>query len=56
MMVTMVGTVSQMLTSQHFYRKMYSLEDMDDMEFQKHMRKKLSTHLKNLFKQMITNE
>lgn len=56
MMVTMVGTVSQMLTSQHFYRKMYSLEDMDELEFQKHIRKKLSTHLKNLFKQMITNE
>ncbi len=56
MMTTMVGTVSQMLTSQHFYRTLNNMEHMDDMEFQRHIRKKLSTHLKNLFKQMITNE
>lgn len=56
MMTTMVGTVSQMLTSQHFYRSLNNMEHMDDMEFQRHIRKKLSTHLKNLFKQMITNE
>lgn len=56
MMTTMVGTVSQMITSQHFYKSLNNMEYMDDMEFQKYIRKKLSTHLKNLFKQMITNE
>lgn len=56
MMATMVGTVSQMLNSQHFYRTVYGLEYITDIEFQKHIRKKLSTHLKNLFKQLITNE
>ncbi len=56
MMTTMVGTVSQMISSQYFYRKVNNLEHMDEMEFQKHMKKKLSAHLKNLFKQLITNE
>jgi AcrR family transcriptional regulator len=56
MMTTLVGTVSQMITSQHFYRKVNNLEHMGEMEFQKYMRKKLSTHLKGLFKQTLTNE
>lgn len=56
MMTTMVGTVSQMIMSQNFYRSVNNLEQMDDMEFQKLMRRKLSTHLKNLFKKLITNE
>jgi AcrR family transcriptional regulator len=56
MMTTLVGTVSQMITSQHFYKKVNNLEYMGDMEFQKYMRKKLSIHLKSLFKQTLTNE
>ncbi len=56
MMTTMVGTVSQMITAQHFYKKVNNLEHMDEMEFQKLMRKKLSAHLKNLFKQILTTD
>jgi AcrR family transcriptional regulator len=56
MMTTMVGTVCQMITSQHFYRHVNGLEHMTEVEFQKHMRKKLSNHLKNLFKVMLTYE
>ena len=56
MMTTMVGTVSQMITSQHFYKKMNNMEYMPEVEFQKHIRKKLSAHLKNLFKHLIVNE
>ncbi len=56
MMTTLVGTVSYMITSQHFYRKVNSMEAMDELEFQKHMRKKLSVHLKNLFKQLLTHD
>ena len=56
MMITMVGTVSQMLTSQHFYRESNNLAHATEIEFQKHMRKKLSNHLKNLFKVMLTYE
>jgi AcrR family transcriptional regulator len=56
MMTTMVGTVCQMISSQRFYREMNHLEHMDDAVFKKHIRKKLSNHLKFLFKITLTNE
>ena len=56
MMTTMVGTVSQLITSQRFYREVNNLGHMDEIEFQKYLRKKLSTHLKHLFKVILTNE
>ncbi len=56
MMITMVGTVSQMITSQRFYREVNNMEHLTEMEFQKHLRKKLSAHLKNLFKIILTYE
>jgi hypothetical protein len=56
MMTTMIGTVSQMIMSQSFYRQCSHLEHMNDADFQKYMRKKLSAHLKNLFKIVLTNE
>ena len=56
MMTTMVGTVSQMITSKNFYKDCNNLGHMTDIEYQKYMRKKLSIHLKNLFKVMLTYE
>jgi AcrR family transcriptional regulator len=56
MMATLVGTMSQMITSQCYYREVNNMESMDDAEFKKHLRKKLSTHLKQLFKAVLTNE
>jgi AcrR family transcriptional regulator len=56
MMATMVGTVSQVITSMRFYRQMYNLENLGEEEVYKHIRKKLSIHLKNLFKITLTNE
>lgn len=56
MMSTLAGTVTNMLTSQRFYREINNLEDMSDPEFQKYLRKKLSAHLKSIFKAMLTNE
>jgi AcrR family transcriptional regulator len=56
MMGTLVGTVSQMITAQRFYREMHNLQDMPEPEFRKHIRKKLSVHLKSIFKVMLTHE
>ena len=56
MMATLVGTVSQMITSQLFYKEMNNLEQLTEPEFQKHLKKKLSAHLKNLFKVILTYE
>ncbi len=56
LMMTLVGTTSQMLTSQSSYRNLHNLKDMSDEEFEKHIRKKLSVYLKNLFKAILTYE
>ena len=56
MMTTMVGTVSQMITSQNFYKQCHNLGNLNEPEFQKLIRKRLSAHLKNLFKVMLTYE
>ena len=56
MMATLVGTVSQLITSQYFYRQAHNLEELTDVEFRKRIKKKLSIHLKNLFKAILTHE
>jgi len=55
MMTTMVGTVNQMLASKRFYCEVHSLEHLTDDEYMKHIKKKLTVHLKNLFKIILTN-
>ncbi len=56
MMMTMVGTVSQLVTTQHFYKQINNLESLPEAEFQEHIRTKLSKHLKKIFKAILTNE
>lgn len=56
MMNTLVGTVSHMITAQRFYKECNHLENMTDLEFQKYIRKKLSIHLKHIFKAILVNE
>ncbi len=56
MMATLIGTVSHFINTQHYYREMNHLQDMEENEFQQHLKKKISHHLKNIFKATITNE
>jgi AcrR family transcriptional regulator len=56
MMATLIGTANIMVTTQHYYREINNLQDMPEEEFQKHIRKKLSQHLKKLFKAILTYE
>jgi AcrR family transcriptional regulator len=56
LMATLIGTASSMVTTQYYYREINSLQAMQDEEFQKHIRKKLSQHLKKIFKAILTNE
>lgn len=56
LMITMMGTINQLLTTQHHYKVLNELQDMSEEEFQKHMKKKLTTHLKNIFKSILANE
>lgn len=56
MMATMMGTTNQLLTTQRFYKEINNLHDMPEDEFQKLLRKKLTIHLKTLFKSILTHE
>lgn len=56
MMATLVGTTSHLVTTQHYYREQNNFELMKDEEFQNHLRKKLSNHLKSFFKAILTHE
>ncbi len=55
-MITLFGTVNQTVSSQNFYRKINNLENIPDEEYEKQLRKKLSQHLKSLFKALLTYE
>ncbi len=56
MMATLIGTASNMVTTKHYYREINNLQEMPEEEFSKHIRKKLSLHLKKIFKAILTNE
>ena len=56
MMNTMVGTVSQTMMSQQYYREFNKQQDMTDEEFEVILKRRLSIHIKTLFKAILTNE
>lgn len=56
LMMTLVGTTTQLVTAQHFYRKANQLEALSSEDFEKLIRKKLSAYLKNLFKAILEYE
>ena len=56
MMMTLVGTTNQLLTTRHYYREINNLQSLTEEEFEKHLRKKLSNHLKIVFKAILTYE
>ncbi|MET0392110.1 MAG: TetR family transcriptional regulator [Chitinophagaceae bacterium] len=56
LMMTLIGTVSQLVTTQHYYREINNLQSLSEEEFQKHIRRKLSQHLKGIFKAILKHE
>lgn len=56
MMMTMIGTVSQLVTTQHYYKEINGLQSLTEEEFQQHIQTKLSQHLKKIFKAILSNE
>ncbi len=56
LMMTLVGTTSQLVTAQHFYKEIHQLQALSDEEFEKLIRKKLSHYLKVLFKAILVYE
>ncbi len=56
MVNTMVGTVWQTMMYRQYYREFNKLEAMPDEEFNTLIKRKLSIHIKKLFKDILTNE
>ena len=56
LMATLIGTAAHIVTTQHYYKKLNNLEGMSDEDFEKHIKKKLSNHLKSIFKALLTYE
>lgn len=56
MLNTMIGTVTQMLVSRQYYREFNNQADMPEDKFQQQFKKKISSHIKSLFKAMLINE
>ena len=56
MMNSLIGTISHMLVSLDFYRSYHKMEALTDEEFEKIIKKKLSAHVKIIFKAILTNE
>ncbi len=56
MISTLLGTVTQMINNLPFYRMLYKLDTLTDQELQTYLKKKITTHLKQLFKRTLTYE
>jgi len=56
MMGTLFGTANHVMTTQHMYKELMNQQDVPDEQFEKQIRKKLSAHLKSLFKAILTYE
>jgi AcrR family transcriptional regulator len=56
MLNTMIGTVSQSLISMDYYREFNNQQDLNEEEFQLIFKRRLSIHIKTLFKVILTNE
>ena len=56
MMTTLIGTAHHLVTTKHYYRVLNNLEDLTEEDLEKHLRKKLTSHLKFLFKAILTHE
>lgn len=56
MLNTMIGTTWQAMISKTYYREFYKLQTLTDEAFDTLVRKKLSIHIKTLFKSILINE
>jgi AcrR family transcriptional regulator len=56
MMATLIGTTNTIVATQYYYKEINNLQSLTEEEFQKHIKKKLSQHLKKLFKAILTND
>jgi len=53
---TLVGTVWQTMTNRDFYREFHDLGSLTDDAFNTLVKRKISIHIKSLFKDILTHE
>lgn len=56
MVTTLYGTINQAMATQDFLKFMQGQKDLDETQYQLHLRNALSTHLKSIFKSTVSNE
>ena len=56
MLNTMIGTVWQSILSKEHYREFTNGQHLTDEAYENQLKKKLSIHIKTLFKAILTNE
>jgi AcrR family transcriptional regulator len=56
LMNTLVGTITHILVNVEFYKSFHNLESLSDEEFEKILKKKLSAHIKIIFKAILSHE
>lgn len=56
MMSTLIGTVTQLMISLDYYREFHNLQSLTDEQFNTQIIKKLRTHIKVLFKALLSYE
>ena len=53
---TLIGTISHSLVDMEFYKSYHHLDARKEEEFERLLKKKLSVHLKNIYKAILTHE
>jgi AcrR family transcriptional regulator len=53
---TLVGTISHTLVNLDFYKTYHHMEGLKDEEFERVVKKRLSVHIKNIYKAILTHE
>jgi AcrR family transcriptional regulator len=53
---TLIGTISHTLLNMDFYKNYHRLESLKEDEFERVLKKKLSVHIKNIYKAILTHE
>jgi len=56
MLNSLVGTVWQTWINKEYYREFNNLQSLSDEEFNTLLKRKISVHIKSLFKELLTNE
>src|SRR5450432_17334 len=53
---TLIGTLSHTMLNMDFYKSYHHLDSLNEEEYERLLKKKLSLHMKNIFKAILTHE